>query len=179
MFTGKNEMEKFDLLIIDDEKVIIDFFIKISEAENLFIDTASDGLQGIQKLLSNNYKLIVCDLILPDKSGFEILDAARLNNILTPIIVTSGYSTIENAIRALKTGAIDFLPKPFTFDEVLCCLKRGFNYSNILLQQIEASIDDKSTDLLFVPCPPSYFRFGLSTWIKIESDKTVTTGLTD
>ncbi len=172
-------MKKFDLLIIDDEEVIIDFFIKISEAENLFIDTALDGKHGLNKVINNRYKLIICDLVLPGLNGFEIIDEINKKNLVTPIIVTSGYSTIENAIKALQYGAIDFLPKPFTYDEVLCCLKRGMNYASILSQQVESAIDEKKSELLFVPCPPSYYRFGLATWIKIENDKSITTGLTD
>jgi YesN/AraC family two-component response regulator len=172
-------MKQYDLLVIDDEEVIIDFFIKISEAENLFIDTAKYGKIAFDKLINNSYKLIVCDLILPDLSGFDILNKIRSQHITTPVIITSGYSTIENAIKALKSGAIDFLPKPFTFDEVLCCLKRGLNYSKILTQQIEGSVEENDSELLFIPCPPSYYRFGLSTWIKIEQNDLVIAGLTD
>jgi YesN/AraC family two-component response regulator len=172
-------MNDFDILVIDDEEVIIDSILKVGKVENLAIDTALSGTQGLGKINEFNYKLIVCDLILPDINGFEIVQKVVSNNITTPIIVTTGYSTIDNAIKAMQYGAIDFLPKPFTFDEILGCIRKGMRYSKIISDRVVKIGFKNSSPLLFIPCPPSYYRFGLTSWLSIEKEFNVRCGLTD
>ena len=172
-------MKDFDLLVIDDEEVIIDSILKVGKVENLRIDTTLSGTEGLAKIEQFNYKLIVCDLILPDLNGFEIVQKVVSNNISSPIIVTTGYSTIDNAIKAMQYGAIDFLPKPFTFDEILGCIRKGIRYSKIISDRVVKIGSKNSSPLLFIPCPPSYYRFGLTSWLSIEKDFNVRCGLTD
>ena len=69
--------------------------------------------------------LIICDIMLPDIDGFEFLEKLHSMEIKTPVIITTGFSTVENAVKSLYSGAIDFLPKPFTFDELISNIKRG------------------------------------------------------
>ncbi|MBN1301797.1 MAG: response regulator [Melioribacteraceae bacterium] len=172
-------MESYDVLVIDDEEVIIDFMLKIGDAEKYFIDTALTGQEGLDKLINGKYKLVICDLILPDMDGFDIISKSVKENVTTPIIVSTGYSTIENAIKAMNSGAIDFLPKPFTYDEIVCCIRKGLRYSSILYHHHANHEKNRKDEMSFIPCPPSYYRFGLSSWVKIESDGIVITGLTD
>ncbi len=172
-------MRKYDILVIDDEEVILDSIVKIGKVENLEIDTVNNGTSGLEKLKENEYRLVVCDLILPDLNGFDVVKFVTSNNILSPVIITTGFSTIDNAIKAMQLGAIDFVPKPFTFDEILGCIRKGMRYSKIVLNRVESiGMPDAST-LQFIPCPPSYYRFGLTSWLNIEKSDCVKTGLTD
>lgn len=172
-------MEDFDILVIDDEEVIVNSILKVGKAESLKIDTSLTGKEGLEKINEQHYCLIVCDLILPDLNGFEIVQNVVSNKVTTPIIVTTGYSTIDNAIKAMQLGAIDFLPKPFTFDEILGCIRKGIRYSKIISDRVSKIGLPNSSPMLFIPCPPSYYRFGLTSWISIEKEFNVRCGLTD
>lgn len=172
-------MKQYDILVIDDEQVILEALLKVGKVENLKIDTTLSGEEGLEKLKTNEYKLIVCDLILPDLHGFEIVQYVTSNNIPAPIVVTSGYSTIDNAIKAMQYGAIDFLPKPFTFDEILGCIRKGMKYSRLILSRVASIGKLDASPIQFIPCPPSYYRFGLTSWLNIERNDCVKTGLTD
>lgn len=166
--------ESYDILVIDDELVVIDSVIKIGEINNYSVDHASEAVSAFEKIENTNYRLIICDIMLPGMDGFQILQELQKRKIETPVIMTTGYSSLENAVKSLYLGAIDFVPKPFTFDEITNVIKRGFNYSRLL-----KSIENDKTQITFVPCPHKYFRLGNSCWANSENDGSVSVGATD
>lgn len=166
-----------DILVIDDEQVILDSVVKIAAFENLTVDTSGNGADAIEKLNSTNYRLIISDIMMPVMDGFMLLDELNLKNISTPVIITTGYSTFENAVKALYKGAIDFIPKPFTVEEISSVIHRGIKYSNIVNRQ--SDVDNSGGLISYVPGPPKYFRLGYSSWAYQAGSKTVVTGLTD
>ncbi|MCB0291088.1 MAG: response regulator [Calditrichaeota bacterium] len=173
--------KKFDILIIDDEQVILDSVSKICTAEGLSIDTAPDSLTALKKIEQAQYSLIICDIILPDLDGFQFLSRMKARQHHTPVIITTGYATVENAVKSLYSGAIDFLAKPFTVDELLSVTYRGLKYTE--LHQSKQIMDSDSRDadmpLNFVPCPPKYYRLGYAAWLFPEFDGSVKIGVTD
>jgi glycine cleavage system H lipoate-binding protein len=112
--------------------------------------------------------------MLPGMDGFQFLGALESKGIDTPVIMTTGYSTIENAVKSLYSGAIEFIPKPFSIDEMTSVIKRGIKYN--YLQRIRKS-NDKS--ILLVPCPAKYFRLGYSSWMNKDLDGSVLIGATN
>lgn len=163
-----------DILIIDDEQVVRDAVVKIAALENLLSDSSYDAIDALEKISNNNYKLIICDIMMPQMNGFQFLDECHKLKIISPIIMTTGYSTLEYAVKSLYKGAIDFIPKPFTADEILCAIKRGINYENI---QKKIKAGDHS--IVYVSCPAKYLRLGYSSWVYIEEKGTALIGLTD
>ncbi|MGK9368870.1 response regulator [Melioribacter sp. Ez-97] len=151
----------FDILIIDDESVIIDSIIKICKLNNLTADSADTYEAAIQKIKGNKYGLVICDIMLPDKDGFEILKSLCSIGYEAPVIMITGYTTPEMAVKSIKLGAFDFLPKPFTIDELSAVVKRGIAYGKLNLKAVK-----NKNELLYVPCPAKYYRFGYGTWIK-------------
>ena len=123
---------KFDILLIDDEQVIIDSLIKIVDSEGLTIDSVYDTTSAIEKLKNSGYKLIISDIMMPVMNGFEFIREIKKMNILTPVIMTTGYSTIENAVKSLSNGAFDYIPKPFDLDEMISVIRRGLKYYELL-----------------------------------------------
>ncbi len=168
-----------DILIIDDEQVIIDSVIKAARFDNLAVDSAMNAAEGIKLFKNNEYKLILCDVMMPDKSGFEVLDEIHKLDINTPFVITTGYSTIENAVKALQNGSMEFLPKPFTFDELSSCFHRAFRYGEILKKMSLSVERSYNSSIDFIPCPANYYRLGLYSWINLESEGTVAAGITD
>jgi CheY-like chemotaxis protein len=157
------------IFIIDDEQVIVNSIKKIASLEDADVEYALDGDEALIMLSTYNFDLIICDIMMPGKDGFQILQEMELNKIQTPIIITTGYSTIENAVKSLYLGAIDFIPKPFTIDEMISLIKRGLRYSKI----------KNETTLLPVPCPAKYYRLGYSCWMNKEYDGSVLIGATN
>lgn len=164
----------FNILVIDDEQVIIDSIIKIASLEDVSVDSALNGIIAFEKLSLNSYDLIISDIMLPEMDGFQILSRIESMQIDTPVIMTTGYSTIENAVKSLYLGAIDFIPKPFSIDEMISLIHRGIRYGKILKNKKKIE-----NEVILVPCPAKYFRLGYSCWMNAENDGTVLIGATD
>jgi len=169
----------FDILAIDDEQVILDSIVKLCSIENWNVDTALDAVIGFDKILKNKYKLIISDIMMPQMDGFELLDNLRLKEISTPVIITTGYSTMENAVKSLYGGAIDFLPKPFSIDELISSVSRGLRYGEIQQAIAMQPADNDNDTIYFIPCPAKYYRLGYGSWSYLEDDGSVKIGLTD
>lgn len=174
--------KKFDILIIDDEQVVVDSVVKLCSSEGLKVDYALDVAGALNKLSRDSYRLLVCDIMLPDKSGFDFQQVLITRHIKTPLVMTSGFSTVENAVKSLYHGAIDFLPKPFTVDELLSVVYRGLKYAEIyesLVQSPAGSAEVATNALAHVPCPAKYYRLNYSGWVNLEFDGSATIGVTD
>jgi len=168
-----------EILVIDDEQVIIDAVKKTCSLDNYSVDTAATVAEAIKKIDSNKYEIIICDIMMPDGDGFQILDKVNNKNINTAIIMTTGYSTVENAVSSLYKGAVDFIPKPFTVDELLNSVFRANKYQKIKTKVAEYSLQKKNGELFYVNCPAKYFRLGYSSWMFKERDGSVLVGICD
>ncbi len=171
--------KQFDILVIDDEQVIIDAVDKICSAEGYKVDSAVSAADALNKFDKNTYSLAVCDIMMPEIDGFQVLAEIARKKIFTFIIMTTGYSTVENAVKSLYNGAIDFIPKPFTADELLNSVSRGLKYFEIQKVLANKSRAKEDSALIYVPCPAKYFRLGYSGWAYEESIGSVQTGVTD
>lgn len=169
----KNEK---DILVIDDEQIVVDAIRKILGSENFSVESSLSSREALDKARLNKYNLVICDIMMPDADGFEIL--AEFNKLApaTPVIMSSGYSTLENAVRSLYEGALDFIPKPFTADELISSVKRALKYSGIMKLYSEFN---HQQNIFFVSCPAKYNRLGYSTWLFLENDGTALIGMTD
>lgn len=168
----------FDILIIDDEQVIIDAVVRLCSAEGWSVDAAKDAPTGLEKIENGQHRLIICDIMMPDMDGFQFLETLGERRIESPVIITTGFSTVENAVKSLYSGALDFLAKPFTVDELLSAVQRGLNYNRILGASPGAQVQYRS-DVSYVPCPPQYHRLGVMTWGFLGADGSLKIGVTD
>ena len=168
-----------DILVVDDEQVIVDAVIKICSLENYSVDAALNVKTAIEKISKNYYPIVICDIMMPDGDGFHILDELRRKNINTALIMMTGYSTVENAVNSLYKGAIDFIPKPFTVDELLSSVTRATNYQHIKDKQKQALNSKNKDEILYVTCPAKYLRLGYSSWIYQEREGSVLFGVCD
>jgi len=170
---------QFDILIIDDEQVITEAVNKICSAEGFKVDASLNALDALSKLGKNSYRLIICDIMLPEMDGFQFLSEVNKKRLITPVIMTTGYSTVENAVRSLYGGAIDFIPKPFTADELLSSVYRGFKYLEIQKKLADSKNAENDETIIYVPCPAKYFRLGYPSWVNSESTGSAIIGVTD
>lgn len=113
------------ILIIDDERTICDGCRLVLSENGYIADTCLTGQDGMSALQSGDFDLLLLDMKLPDMSGMDILQKIRQTNPNINIIVMTGYSTVPNAVEAMKSGAFDYLSKPFTDDELLSSVNKS------------------------------------------------------
>ena len=128
--------DKSKILIIDDEEVVLDSCTQILKSGDYHIETAQNGETGIKVVQELKPDLVYVDLKMPGVSGFEVLE--KINEIDPTIvsIVITGYATVSSAVEAMKKGAHDFLPKPFTPDELRLITQRGLEKRRLVLETI-------------------------------------------
>jgi signal transduction histidine kinase len=127
---------KSKILIIDDEEVILDSCTQILEGSNHQIFTATNGDLGLKLMRESRPDLVYVDLKMPGISGFEVLEKIREFDPTVVTIVITGYATVNSAVEAMKNGAYDFLPKPFTPDEFRLITQRGLDKRRLVLETI-------------------------------------------
>ena len=111
------------ILVIEDELKVVRFLKKGLEAEGYEVETATDGKSGEKLARTEAYDLILLDVLLPKKDGFEILRDLRKDEIRTPILMLTARSTTEDIVGGLDQGADDYLTKPFAFTELLARIR--------------------------------------------------------
>ena len=117
-------MEKSHILVIDDEPVICEG-CRLALSEIHSVDVCNTGKKGLDTLLKGQYDLTLLDMKLPDMDGMEVLRIVRQDKPNVYVIVMTGYSTVNNAVQAMKLGAFDYLAKPFTDDELILAVEKA------------------------------------------------------
>lgn len=168
-----------DILVVDDEAVITRAVERVCSAEGLSVDVAASAEAGLSLLARSGYRLLISDVMMADIDGFAFLIELRRRRIGTPVILTTGMSTMENAVKALFSGAIDFIPKPFTADELLAAVRRGLNYARLQDAVLANGATAQPGTLAYVPCPAKYYRLGYSSWVALEDSGMVLLGVSD
>jgi len=166
--------DEYDLLVVEDEPVVLSAIRKIVELERLRMDEALNGAIALSKLKRQTYKLIVTDLMLPRMSGLDLIQAIKKIHPCIPLIVITGYATLEKALQSFKMGSFDFVPKPFDTETFLAVIHRGLNYSRVMKTRgpeehaylpVEGPISiDASADIVYC--------LGCHSHVKLQEDGT-------
>ena len=112
-------MKPVSVLVIDDEQVICDACQLVLSEQGHAVTLTNTGADGLAAIRQGTYDVVLLDMKLPDMDGMEILKAVQEEKRRLCIIVMTGYSSISNAVQAIKKGASEYLAKPFTDDELL------------------------------------------------------------
>lgn len=107
------------ILIVDDDDEIRELLEFDVAQSGYFVDTASDGLEGLQKALNNSYDLILLDVMMPKMNGFDVAKNIRQAKLAIPILMLTAKGTIDDKTEGFDCGADDYLVKPFDIQEVL------------------------------------------------------------
>jgi len=107
------------ILVVEDEPGIADFLERGLEAEGYSVTSVPDGEQGTAVALGEDVALVVLDVMLPGKDGFEVLDAIRREKAGLPVILLTARDQVRDKIEGLDKGATDYMTKPFSFDELV------------------------------------------------------------
>ena len=112
------------ILVIDDEPDIRESLQVLLSGENYQVELAANASEGLQRMESGAYDLVLLDLMMPDKSGMQVLQEVRSRDFETPIFMITAYGSVEVAVQALKHGANDYFPKPWDNEKLLIEIDR-------------------------------------------------------
>src|SRR5579875_2339232 len=112
------------ILVVDDEADIRESLELLLTGENYVVDLAENATMGLQKFESGIYELILLDLMMPDRSGMDVLADIRERDKDTPVFMLTAYGSVEVAVRALKSGANDYFAKPWDNEKLLIEIDR-------------------------------------------------------
>jgi len=144
------------ILVIEDEQKVARFLKKGLEAEGYEVETAADGKTGEKCARTEVYDLILLDVLLPKKNGFEILRDLRKDEIRTPILMLTARSATEDIVGGLDQGADDYLTKPFAFSVLLArirsLMRRGtartkLKYADLILDTVAHTASRSGTPI--------------------------------
>jgi len=111
------------ILLVEDEEKVSRFIVRGLTEESFAVDSASDGLTGLELATTYNYDLIVLDLMLPELNGTELLRRIRLTDHRVPILMLTARDAVSDKVEHLEAGADDYLTKPFAFAELMARIK--------------------------------------------------------
>jgi len=123
---------KHKILVVDDEKVIREGCSEVLAQEGFEVVLADNGEQGLGMIEKVHFDVVLLDLMMPGLSGFDVLSHVKELHPDTSIIVITGYATVENSIEAMKKGAFDFIPKPFSPDQLRVVVSKAIEHTGAL-----------------------------------------------
>jgi len=129
-------MKSARILVIDDEQIICDGCQVVLSDQGHSVDFCINGKTGLESIRKGRFDMVLLDMKLPDMGGMEILRSVRKEMPGVYVIVMTGYSTVQNAVEAMKLGAVDYLDKPFSDDELVLAVKRALENKRLVEENI-------------------------------------------
>src|SRR5512140_2828817 len=125
------------ILVIDDEPDIRDSLEALLSSENYRVELAANATEGLKRLEGSAYDLVLLDLMMPDKSGMQVLEEVRQRDHETPIFLITAYGSVEAAVQALKRGANDYFSKPWDNQKLLIEIERAISQRRLERENTE------------------------------------------
>jgi len=124
------------ILVVDDEMIVCESCQRILQEEGYEVECVLGGKEAFQKMKEDLFNIVITDLKMPGIDGMEVLRTLRQEYPDTVVIMITGFSTVETAVEAMKLGAFDYIPKPFTPDEVSIVVKKAIEQKRLLSENI-------------------------------------------
>ncbi|MDZ4675019.1 MAG: sigma-54 dependent transcriptional regulator [Gemmatimonadota bacterium] len=129
------------LLIVDDESGILDTLRILLRKEGFEVTTAQGGKAGLEQIRSGNHDIVLTDVRMPQVTGLDILQAAKEQDAVTPVILMTAQASLQTAISAVNAGAFYYIQKPFSNDELLVILRRACEFRQIRVENKQLKQD--------------------------------------
>ena len=135
---------KNNILVVDDEQDIRDLVSELLETQGYRVITATDGINALEKMSSENFDLYIIDMSMPRMDGMTLLREIKKVQPLAVVVVLTGYSSIEGAVEAIHSGAYQYISKPIKSGELFELVKKAIEYSSELYGPLQKIIDPGS-----------------------------------
>jgi DNA-binding response OmpR family regulator len=168
------------ILVVEDERKVARFIERGLKEERFAVDVALDGEEGLFRAQSNDYDLIVLDVLMPKKDGFQVLRELRAAKCRARILMLTARDSVEDRVKGLEGGADDYLIKPFAFAEFLArvrvLLRRGQAADPVTLAAGDLVMDLKARKVTRAgnPVTLSAKEFGVLEYLLRHPDEVVT-----
>jgi len=130
------------ILVVDDEQTVCNSIKKILSRKGYEVDNTLNVEEAIEKINKFSYDLVITDLMMPKTNGMELLEIVKENYPELDVIMITGYASLDSAVQATKLGVADYLPKPFTPDELTEVTEKVFEKKKITVEKDEEKKDD-------------------------------------
>jgi CheY-like chemotaxis protein/glycine cleavage system H lipoate-binding protein len=174
------------ILCVDDEDVILDSFRKILVLDGYSVDTVTKGQEALKLIQSHHYDFLFTDLKMPEMDGVEVTKAVKHLRPDIDVVIITGYASVETAVETMKYGAMDYVQKPFTDDELLAFVKKVvIKRQDRIQKQIKPKVhithlaDAKSSMMCEFAIPGGVFISQGHCWVSMEQDGNVKVGIDD
>lgn len=124
------------ILVVDDEEIVCLSCQRVLAEEGYEVVTTLNGQEAWRLISEETFDLVIVDLKMPGMDGMELLKEIKKDHPHMPVVMITGFSTVESAVEAMKAGAFDYLPKPFTPDQVTLVVKKALESRNMILENI-------------------------------------------
>ena len=161
------------ILIVDDEMPVCRSLASALSGRNYIVDTACNGEEALEKERENHYDVVVADLMMPGISGMDLLKALKEDRPEVVVIMVTGYPSIKTAVQSVKLGAFDYLPKPFTPDELRTLVSRALLKRKFLEEESVGTV----TELIDVSIPEGTYVIPEYSWARLDEDGNVRVGI--
>ncbi len=126
--------QKPSVLVVDDESGILDTLRILLRKEGFDVTTAQGGKAGLEQIRSGNHDIVLTDVRMPQVTGLDILEAAKDQDPMTPVILMTAQASLQTAVAAVNAGAFYYIQKPFSNDEMLVILRRACEFRHIRVE---------------------------------------------
>ncbi len=134
------QREKPKVLVVDDDVSVRDIVVESINSAGYMVDSCGNGQEALEKNKAENYDLILTDMMMPSLDGLSLIKNLNLQNNDTDVIVITGFGSIENAVECMKAGALDYLIKPFTLDQIQMSVRRAIEHRELRLRARERDL---------------------------------------
>ncbi|RKX19075.1 MAG: hypothetical protein DRP51_08030, partial [Candidatus Zixiibacteriota bacterium] len=117
--------EKINILVVDDEQIVLNSIKKLLRNDEYSVHTVFSVKDALEKMKETDIDVVLTDLMMPDVDGLEFMQMIKKDYPKTPVIMITGYATINTALQATQLGAFDYIAKPFSKKELLAVLRRA------------------------------------------------------
>jgi CheY-like chemotaxis protein len=180
------EKPRASILAIDDEEIVLDSFRKILVLDGFSVDTVESGPEALMLVKRKDYDFVFTDLKMPGMDGVEVTKAVKHLRPDIDVIVITGYATIETAVETMKYGAMDYVQKPFTEDELTSFVNKFLiKRQDRIERKVKPTVNlitssSKESDSIHeFNVPSGVFISSSHTWGSIEQNGLVKVGLDD
>jgi DNA-binding NtrC family response regulator len=132
------------ILVVDDEEIVIRSCLRILGNGDYEVDAVQDGWEALKKIDENDYDVLILDIMMPKIDGLEVLQRVKETHPDVDVIMVTGHSQIETAVRSMKLGAFDYLPKPFDPDELERVVERALERRRLLQENLDLKTEVSS-----------------------------------
>ncbi len=124
------------ILVVDDEEIVIKSCLRILDGNGYQIETARDGNEALRRVQDNSYDIMILDIMMPNVGGLEVLNRVKETHPDIDVIMITGLSEVETAVKAMKLGAFDYISKPFEPDEIKLVVQRALERRRLLQENL-------------------------------------------